>query len=465
MFVFALAPGEACSGGLVRWAAKEPPFVPPRYADLPTLGRLTGRGQHRQRRGRARGAARLHRRLRLGAGRPTLRSPIGCSSRPACRICCSTARSASRAYTRIGDYSARRPAGASWRDTRSDMLRRIAARREVPPDRRPRRLLRAGAEGLDTGLAGPSTSRSSDWARSTSPAGSAGAGAGLGEQVLAWDPDVIVTIDPNFFASARRPAVASACPRCGPGACTCRPGPFGWIDFPPSINRLIGLAWLARILYPEQFPEDLRRDRGFLRALYHQTPTEGPARRARWRRGAPRLDLRASTPRRPSREAAGFLLRARCWSRSCWWRLRSAGIRSRRRAPRLFWVQAHRGADDAARRGGDRGLPRARPARRRRARHRRRARRRRRGIPEPVPQPARVARHPRRVRRRGARRRARHLSLARRRRASRASLSLRPGRGARSTRSAPRCAATIRSWCWCWPASSSARCSARASRC
>ena len=34
--------------------------------------------------------------------------------------------------------------------------------------------------------------------------------------------------------------------------------PFGWVDFPPSVNRLIGLWWLGKILYPELFPEDLR---------------------------------------------------------------------------------------------------------------------------------------------------------------------------------------------------------------
>ena len=51
--------------------------------------------------------------------------------------------------------------------------------------------------------------------------------------------------------------------------------PFGWIDFPPSINRLIGLRWLARILYPQAFPEDLRPIvRDFYTRCYHQTPTE-----------------------------------------------------------------------------------------------------------------------------------------------------------------------------------------------
>jgi iron complex transport system substrate-binding protein len=50
--------------------------------------------------------------------------------------------------------------------------------------------------------------------------------------------------------------------------------PFGWVDFPPSVNRLIGLWWLAKILYPERFPEDLRTlTQDFYSRFYHVTPT------------------------------------------------------------------------------------------------------------------------------------------------------------------------------------------------
>jgi iron complex transport system substrate-binding protein len=36
------------------------------------------------------------------------------------------------------------------------------------------------------------------------------------------------------------------------------------------VNRLIGLWWLGRILYPEQFPEDLReKTRDFYARFYH----------------------------------------------------------------------------------------------------------------------------------------------------------------------------------------------------
>ena len=51
--------------------------------------------------------------------------------------------------------------------------------------------------------------------------------------------------------------------------------PFGWVDFPPSVNRLIGLWWLAKILYPDLFPEDLNQlTREFYDKFYHVRVTD-----------------------------------------------------------------------------------------------------------------------------------------------------------------------------------------------
>jgi iron complex transport system substrate-binding protein len=50
--------------------------------------------------------------------------------------------------------------------------------------------------------------------------------------------------------------------------------PFGWVDYPPAVNRLIGLWWLGKIFYPEHFPEDIKAQaRDFYSAFYHVTPT------------------------------------------------------------------------------------------------------------------------------------------------------------------------------------------------
>ena len=46
--------------------------------------------------------------------------------------------------------------------------------------------------------------------------------------------------------------------------------PFGWIDEPPGINRLLGLRWLAATLHPEIFPWDERAAaRQFCDLFYH----------------------------------------------------------------------------------------------------------------------------------------------------------------------------------------------------
>ncbi len=51
--------------------------------------------------------------------------------------------------------------------------------------------------------------------------------------------------------------------------------PFPWVDFPPSVNRLIGLWWLGQALYPAEFGEDLRAEaRAFYTLVYHRAPDE-----------------------------------------------------------------------------------------------------------------------------------------------------------------------------------------------
>ncbi len=95
------------------------------------------------------------------------------------------------------------------------------------------------------------------------------------EQVLLWNPDVIITIDQDFAASVHHDPAWSAVAAVRSGRVYLSPKlPFGWVDFPPSVNRLIGLWWLAKILYPERFPEDMRAlTRDFYTTFYHRTPT------------------------------------------------------------------------------------------------------------------------------------------------------------------------------------------------
>ena len=55
--------------------------------------------------------------------------------------------------------------------------------------------------------------------------------------------------------------------------------PFGWFDAPPSLNRLLGVQWLARLLHPTLFPEPLAPVvKAFHARYYHRTPSDARVR-------------------------------------------------------------------------------------------------------------------------------------------------------------------------------------------
>ena len=65
------------------------------------------------------------------------------------------------------------------------------------------------------------------------------------EQVLAWDPDWVIASDARFFATAPADPVWGTLRAVRDGRIVLAPSlPYGWIDAPPSVNRLLGLVWL-----------------------------------------------------------------------------------------------------------------------------------------------------------------------------------------------------------------------------
>ena len=40
--------------------------------------------------------------------------------------------------------------------------------------------------------------------------------------------------------------------------------PFDWFDRPPGVNRVIGIRWLANLLYPNIFKLDIKNDLSLL---------------------------------------------------------------------------------------------------------------------------------------------------------------------------------------------------------
>jgi iron complex transport system substrate-binding protein len=148
----------------------------------------------------------------------------------------------------------------------------------IPRESRPRIYHARGPRGLETGLGGSINVETIEFLGAVNVAGEQKGGlANVSiEQVLLWNPDVIVTIDQTFAAEVRSDPAWTSVKAVRDGRVHLSPRlPFEWVDFPPSVNRLIGLWWLAKIFYPERFPEDLKTlTRDFYTRFYHLTPTD-----------------------------------------------------------------------------------------------------------------------------------------------------------------------------------------------
>lgn len=104
------------------------------------------------------------------------------------------------------------------------------------------------------------------------------------EQLLVWDPDVIVVngepkadlsggsaanalmVDPIF---ASLTAVQEGKVYGTPNA------PFSWVDRPPGPNRIVGIRWLSGLLYPEHLNFDVDTEvKEFFKLFYHVELTD-----------------------------------------------------------------------------------------------------------------------------------------------------------------------------------------------
>jgi iron complex transport system substrate-binding protein len=184
----------------------------------------------------------------------------------------------SMAYQKLGQLIGRQAAAEDLADytrrTLTTIIERIA---NVTAEQRPRVYYARGPHGLLTGLGGSINVETMELIGRNVAGGAPGGLANVSiEQVLLWNPDVIVTIDREFATAVRNDPLWASVKAVRDNRVHLSPKmPFGWVDFPPGVNRLIGLWWLAKILYPERFPEDLRMlTREFYARFYHVAPTD-----------------------------------------------------------------------------------------------------------------------------------------------------------------------------------------------
>ena len=276
MLVFAIAP-DKLTGWTRAMRPSEAQFMPERYAALPELGRLTGRGN----------TANVEVVLRaktdliadVGSTGPSLASlatQVQAQTRIPYALLDGRIESTPatlRALGKLMGNVAQAEKLAAWYERElADAKQRVSRAGEHP-------LVYYGRSpsGLQTGGKGSINVEALDFlgARNAAAEARAGLVTVSFEQVILWDPEVILTTDSNFWKSVWSDprwravkAVAAKRVYLSPHL------PFGWFDFPPGANRLLGVWWAGKLLYPKEFDLDLRaKVTEFHRLFYHQEPS------------------------------------------------------------------------------------------------------------------------------------------------------------------------------------------------
>lgn len=97
------------------------------------------------------------------------------------------------------------------------------------------------------------------------------------EMILEANPDVIIASDPQFYQNVYRDSVWQNVKAVQNKEVYLVPqSPFNWFESPPGANTILGIAWTAKVLYPDKFFDmDLKNmTRGFYADFYHYNLTD-----------------------------------------------------------------------------------------------------------------------------------------------------------------------------------------------
>jgi iron complex transport system substrate-binding protein len=228
ILLYMLAP-ERMTGWPDPPRAEERPFIAEKYRDLPALGRLTGRG----------GTANIEVVLRaapdlvvdFGSVRDTyasLADNVQAQTRIPYVLIDGRLEATPKALRLLGEIlgvGERAERQAAY--VEATFAEIDAALKAVPVEKRPRVYLARGPDGLETGVVGSINTEIIERAGGRNvmqAAGQRGLVRASMEQVIAADPEIILTWDRNFFARVTTIPCGPASRRCGTG---------GSISLPP----------------------------------------------------------------------------------------------------------------------------------------------------------------------------------------------------------------------------------------
>lgn len=96
------------------------------------------------------------------------------------------------------------------------------------------------------------------------------------EQLLVWDPEVIIFSAEGLYDQVANDPAWQQMKAIQNGTYYEVPfGPYNWMGFPPSVQRYLGLLWMAELLYPEAVEYDLREEvKTYYNMFYHKELTD-----------------------------------------------------------------------------------------------------------------------------------------------------------------------------------------------
>lgn len=280
--LYVVAP-ETMVGWVRAPRAEEKPFLLPGTRDLPDLGRLTGRGN----------TLSLE---RLLAEKPDLIIDFGTINETYRSLADRVQAQTGIPYLLIDGGFANTPAALRLLgrvlgvEARAEALARDAERifatvdatlARIPQSERPKVYLARGPDGLESGTRGSINTEMIERVGAVNPVDGLRDSGGLvrvgAERLLAIAPDAIITLDSSLRESlaTRPPWLELAAVKAG-RVYVAPALPFGFIDSPPSVNRLIGLNWLLHRLYPGKVEGDLRTEVAAFYRLFYQVELDGP---------------------------------------------------------------------------------------------------------------------------------------------------------------------------------------------
>lgn len=146
----------------------------------------------------------------------------------------------------------------------------------LPDDKRPSLYFGMQADGLATACRGSSRAAGLELAGGRNvhvcPPGTENASTRITfEQLMAYDPDVILIYEPKLFESISGHRLWSRLRAVESGRVYLVPrGPFSWLDRPATYMRLIGVQWLSNLLHPDLFPLDVPAEtRVFMKLFFN----------------------------------------------------------------------------------------------------------------------------------------------------------------------------------------------------